>query len=330
MCASPVLAHEIGTTQARVTFLPDHTYRIDVITGPLSLLSKIEHRRVALSPEAARARLRMHQPELLAAAEVRFGSARVTPKVEILSDDTVRFHGDIPPAAGPFRWRWRLTYSYYPLAIGGNRQWLDAEALSSPVPLSRDVLPPTRVEVARQYLLLGFTHIVPYGLDHILFVLGIFLLSSRLRPILTQVTAFTLAHSITLALSTYGLVSASPRVVEPMIALSIAFVAIENLFLTEVRATRIVLVFCFGLLHGLGFAGVLRELGLPHWQFGLALVTFNLGVEAGQLSVILTAYLLVVRWCRDKPWYRARFVIPASAAIAIAGVFWTVQRAFFT
>ena len=326
----PAVAHEIGTTQVRATFLPDQTYRIDVVTGPLSLLSKIEHRRVVLSPEAGRARLRMHRPELLAAAEVFFGTTRVTPKVEILPDDTVRFHGDIPPAAGPFRWRWHLTYSYYPLAIGENRQWLDAEAMSSPVVLSRDVLPPTRAAVARQYLLLGFTHIVPYGLDHILFVLGIFLLNSRIRPILTQVTAFTVAHSITLALSTYGLVSASPRVIEPMIALSIAFVAIENLFIREVRASRILVVFCFGLLHGLGFAGVLRELGLPHWQFGTALVAFNLGVEAGQLTVILSAFVLVVRWCRDAPWYRTRFVIPASAAIAATGIFWTIQRSFFT
>ena len=84
----------------RATFLRNHTYQVDVVTGPLSLLSKIEHRRIVLSPEGARARLRMHTPELLAAAEVVFGVARVTPKVEILPDDTVRFHGDIPPGAG--------------------------------------------------------------------------------------------------------------------------------------------------------------------------------------------------------------------------------------
>ena len=322
-------AHEIGTTQVRATFLRNHTYQVDVVTGPLSLLSKIEHRRIVLSPEGARARLRMHTPELLAAAEVVFGLARVTPKVEILSDDTVRFHGDIPPGAGAFRWRWRLTYSYYPLAIGERREWLDADALSAPVALSREVLPPTRAEVARQYLILGFTHIVPKGLDHILFVLGIFLLSSRIRPILAQVTSFTVAHSITLALAMYGLLSVSPRIVEPMIAVSIAYVAIENIFVREVSAARVFVVFAFGLLHGMGFAGVLRELGLPRSQFVTALLTFNLGVEAGQLTVIAAAFLLVARWCRHKPWYRKRFVIPASAAIAATGVFWTIQRVFF-
>ena len=314
----------------RATFLRNHTYQIDVVTGPLSLLSKIEHRRLVLSPDGARARLRMHTPELLTAAEIVFGAARVTPKVEILPDDTVRFHGDIPPAAGAFRWRWRLTYSYYPLAIGERREWLDADALSAPVALSREVLPPTRAEVASQYLILGFTHIVPKGLDHILFVLGIFLLSSRIRPILAQVTSFTVAHSITLALAMYGLLSVSPRIVEPMIAVSIAYVAIENIFVREVSAARVFVVFAFGLLHGMGFAGVLRELGLPRSQFVTALLTFNLGVEAGQLTVIAAAFLLVARWCRNKPWYRKRVVIPASAAIAATGVFWTIQRVFFT
>lgn len=327
---SPVCGHEIGTTQVRATFLRDHTYQIDVATGPLSLLSKIEHRRVTISPEGARARLRMHAPELQAAAEVYFGSQRVTPAVEILPDDTVRFHGEIPQGAGPFRWRYHLVYSYYPLAIGEQRQWLDGDTLSSPVPLSRDVVPPTRVEVARQYLLLGYTHIVPYGLDHILFVLGIFLLSSRVRPILMQVTSFTVAHSITLGLSMYGVLSVSPRIVEPMIAVSIAYVAIENIFAREVSAARVFVVFAFGLLHGLGFAGVLRELGLPRAQFATALLTFNLGVEGGQLTVIAAAFLLVAAWHRQKPWYRERFVVPASAVIAATGIFWTVQRVFFT
>ncbi len=115
----------------------------------------------------------------------------------------------------------------------------------------------------RQYLSLGYTHILPKGLDHILFVLGLFLLSPRLRPMLLQVTAFTIAHSITLGLSIYGIVSLPSRIVEPLIALSIAYVAIENLVTRELKPWRLALVFMFGLLHGMGFAGVLRELGLP-------------------------------------------------------------------
>ena len=129
----------------------------------------------------------------------------------------------------------------------------------------------------RQYLWLGYTHILPQGLDHILFVIGLFLLSPRLKTLLLQVTAFTIAHSITLGLSMYGIVSLPPRVVEPLIALSIAYVAIENLLTRELKPWRVALVFTFGLLHGLGFAGVLRELGLPRAEFLTALLTFNAG-----------------------------------------------------
>ena len=178
----------------------------------------------------------------------------------------------------------------------------------------------------RQYLLLGFTHILPHGFDHILFVLGLFLLSTRWRPLLSQVTAFTVAHSITLGLTMYGVVSISPRIVEPAIALSIAYVAVENVMTTQLKPWRVGIVFAFGLLHGMGFAGVLRELGLPRSQFLTALITFNVGVELGQLAVIATAFLLVAQWYRAKPWYRQRLVIPASALIAATGVFWTVQR----
>ncbi len=321
-------AHEIGTTQVHARFLRDHTYEIDVVTGPASLLSKIERRRVTPGPDV-HARLAARADALRDAAEIRFGEARVQPRVQVLANDTVRFSGEIPRNAGAFSWRWRLTYSSYALTIGPRQEWLDADARSTPFPLSADVLPPSRAAVTRQYLVLGFTHILPYGLDHILFVLGIFLLSSRLKPVLAQVTAFTLAHSITLGLTIYGVVSMSPRIVEPMIALSIAYVAIENLTTTELKPWRVAIVFVFGLLHGMGFAGVLKELGLPRSEFLTALITFNVGVEAGQLTVISLAFVLVAWWARTRPWYRGRCVVPASALIAATGIFWTVQRALF-
>jgi len=179
---------------------------------------------------------------------------------------------------------------------------------------------------AWRYLLLGYTHIVPMGLDHMLFVLGIYLLSGRARTVLSQVSAFTVAHSITLGLSMYGLVSVPPKVVEPMIAISIAYVAIENIFLKELKSWRIALVFTFGLLHGMGFAGALKEIGLPRSEFLTALLTFNVGVEAGQLSVIAAAFLLVGWHCSHRDWYRSRIVVPASAMIACTAVYWTVQR----
>src|SRR5207247_1613157 len=119
--------------------------------------------------------------------------------------------------------------------------------------LRRAASGPGRGETSLRYLRLGFRHIVPEGTDHILFVLGLFLLSPRLRPMLLQVSAFTLAHTATLALSTLGVVRLSPAVVEPLIALSIAYVAAENTLRQELRPWRAALVFGFGLLHGLGF-----------------------------------------------------------------------------
>ncbi|MBI3264184.1 MAG: HupE/UreJ family protein [Acidobacteria bacterium] len=203
--------------------------------------------------------------------------------------------------------------------------WIAGDAWSGALDLTGRFQAPTRWQVARQYLALGYTHILPKGLDHILFVLGLFLLSLRLRPILMQVTAFTIAHSITLGLTMYGIVSLSSRVVEPLIASSIAYVAVENLVTTELKPWRLALVFSFGLLHGMGFAGVLRELGLPRSEFLTALLTFNLGVEGGQLTVIGLALLCVV-WYRRRAWYHRRVVMPASVAIAGIGIYWTIVR----
>src|SRR5207248_9171341 len=120
-------------------------------------------------------------------------------------------------------------------------------------------------------------------------------------------------------------VSVSPRIVEPAIALSIAYIAIENIFATHVKPWRVAIVFCFGLLHGMGFAGVLKDLGLPRAQFLPALMSFNVGVECGQLTVIVAAFVLFAYWWQSRTWYRQRLVVPASMAIGAVGLFWTVQ-----
>jgi hypothetical protein len=113
-----------------------------------------------------------------------------------------------------------------------------------------------------------------------------------------------------------------------LIALSIAYVAIENIFLSELKPWRIALVFTFGLLHGLGFAGALKELGLPRSEFVTALLTFNIGVEGGQLAVIAAAFLIVGWHCSHRAWYRGRIVVPASAVIACIAVYWTMARLY--
>jgi len=178
------------------------------------------------------------------------------------------------------------------------------------------------------YIPVGFEHIIPLGLDHILFVLGLFFLSAQLRPLLIQVSAFTLAHTVTLALAALGYVSAPGSIVEPLIAASIVFVALENVLSKGVSKWRPVVVFVFGLLHGLGFASVLGEYGIPEGNFIAALLGFNLGVEFGQLAVILAAFLLVGYWFGKREWYRRVIAVPASIAIAAVGAFWFVERVF--
>ncbi|MEZ5314470.1 MAG: HupE/UreJ family protein [Thermoanaerobaculia bacterium] len=202
------------------------------------------------------------------------------------------------------------------------------EGGGSPVEIRFDepVDPPTRREVFARYSRLGFAHILPRGLDHICFVLGLFLLSTRWRPLLLQISAFTVAHTLTLGAAVYGVVRLSPSIVEPLIALSIAWVAIENLWTTELRPWRTALVFAFGLLHGLGFAGVLAEVGVPPSRFLAALLSFNLGVEAGQLTVVAGAFLLVGARFSRRSWYRQRVVLPASLAIEAIGIWWFVER----
>lgn len=174
--------------------------------------------------------------------------------------------------------------------------------------------------------IVGFENGVPVGIDHMLFVLGLFLLSTRLRPLLWQVSAFTVAHTLTLGLSVYGVVRLPPRVVEPLIALSIAYVAVENLFTSELKLWRPALVFGFGLLHGLGFAAALQGLNLPRGQYLGSLLSFNAGVEAGQLTVIGVA-VLSLGWFQRRAWYRRRVVVPLSAIISVVGLYWAVTRA---
>lgn len=181
------------------------------------------------------------------------------------------------------------------------------------------------VEVFLSYVWIGFTHILPKGLDHILFVVGLFLLSPRLKPLLWQVSAFTVAHTTTIALGTMGVVAVPAEIVEPLIALSIVWIAVENIFTDRLQAWRPLVVFGFGLLHGLGFADVLAEIGLPNAHFVTGLVAFNLGVELGQLAVIALC-LAAVGWAMNRPKYRRWVVIPASAAIAAVAVVWTIER----
>lgn len=187
----------------------------------------------------------------------------------------------------------------------------------------------SKTDAAALYLVLGYQHILPLGFDHILFVLSLFLLSPKLKPVLWQATAFTIAHSVTLGLAMYNVIKIPSAVIEPLIALSIMYVALENIFSPRLKTSRIGVVFVFGLVHGLGFAGALGSLGLPQNAYLLSLIMFNVGVELGQLTVILLAFFLLAKWFGNKPYYRKAIVIPLSAIIALVAAVWTVQRIFF-
>jgi hypothetical protein len=186
----------------------------------------------------------------------------------------------------------------------------------------------SKAEAALLYLELGYQHIIPLGLDHILFVLSLFLLSPKLKPLLWQATAFTVAHSVTLGLSMYHVITPPAKIVEPIIALSIMYVALENIFTTRFKTSRIGIVFLFGLVHGMGFANALGNLGLPERSYLSSLVMFNAGVELGQVSIILLSFFLLGKWFGDKPYYRKVIVIPLSVLIAVTAAVWTVQRSF--
>ena len=203
--------------------------------------------------------------------------------------------------------------------------FLPAGEASEPISLQKIVNQSAWANLGK-YVTIGFGHIVPKGLDHILFVVGLFLLSPRLGALSWQITGFTVAHSVTLALGIYGVVSVPGAIVEPLIAASIIFVAVENLLTDRLHRWRPVAVFGFGLMHGLGFASVLSEIELPKAQFVTSLIGFDLGVELGQLTVIAACFLGVGLWFRHRQWYRRVIAMPASAAIGLIAMAWFVER----
>ena len=156
-------------------------------------------------------------------------------------------------------------------------------------------------------------------------LIGLFLLSTRIASLLWQVSAFTVAHTVTLALGVTGIVNLPAAIVEPLIAASIVYVAVENVLTDRLHRWRPAVVFAFGLLHGLGFAGVLAEIGLPPGQLVAALLAFNVGVELGQIAV-LALCSVAVGWAARREWYRRAVAIPGSIAVGGAGVLWLAQR----
>jgi len=197
-------------------------------------------------------------------------------------------------------------------------------------PLSQATMSQTIIE----YIILGMEHIVPKGLDHILFIFGVFFFAVKLKPLLWQVTMFTLAHSLTLILASLKLVFIPASIIEPLIALSIGYVAFENIFQRQSKfhsrsnTIRYAVIFFFGLIHGLGFAFVLEDIGLPTGQLILSLLSFNIGVEIAQIGLVVLAYLLMF-YLSKQLWYRKAIQIPCSLVIGLIGIYWFFERVFF-
>ncbi|MCK0122620.1 HupE/UreJ family protein [Loktanella sp. F6476L] len=263
----------------------------------------------ALSAEELGARFEAFWPEMADRVTILMDGTAVTPElsgftiaetgdVETIRETYVSFFAPFPDGTAPetVQVGWAKEFGALVLRQQGVDApydgFLEAGALTDPIALAGGNQA-GGWETFVNYIPVGFDHIVPKGLDHILFVLGLFFLSTRMRPLLTQVTLFTLAHTITLAAAALGYVTISGAIVEPLIASSIAYVAIENIFMRNLSPWRPVVIFGFGLLHGLGFASVLAEFGLPDGTFVPALIGFNVGVEVGQLAVIAMMFLAV-------------------------------------
>lgn len=197
-------------------------------------------------------------------------------------------------------------------------------ALAHPINVTMEKAPTQ--DVVWFYLKMGVTHIIPYGFDHILFVISLCLLSTKISTILWQASAFTVAHSITLALSMQRVIVAPSQLIEPVISLSIVFVAVENIILNKLKPWRVLIVFFFGLVHGMGFASALSEVGLPRNNFFTSVIAFNLGVEIGQVAIIVLVFGLIVAPFGKRLTYKRRLVYPMSAIIAIIAAYWTIER----
>ncbi|KAA0916358.1 HupE/UreJ family protein [Aquicoccus porphyridii] len=294
----------------------------------------------AMPPEDLEARFRAFWPQMAAQITIRSDQGDLEPELtgveipsientELARPSVLRFRAALPAGATTVQVGWAAPLGVLVLRQQGVEEpysgYLEGGTISPPIEL------PTGSRAASwqafaDFVPIGFRQMVPLGLDHVLFVLGLLLLARQIRPLLWQVAAFTLAHSATLVLGSLGYLAVPSAIVEPLIAVSIVYVAAENIFAGGSSRWRLPLVFGFGLVHGLGLASVLEEFGMPERNVLPALLGFNAGVELGQLAVILTAFLLVGLWFRDKSWYRPVIAIPASAGGGLIGAWWFFER----
>ena len=342
MCVTSALAHDPGLSalsfrlNERNLIAQLTLARNDVaVLAPL-LVEGIKKPITQQEFDAIRVRLEEMAPSTL---EVSVDAQEISPAktaVEV-DDDGVRFHFTFPRPAGPVL---RVRAAILDRLPRGHRQYVSVRDESDRV-LSERVLSATDdlmevpldgAEVVshspstfRGFLILGVEHIVT-GYDHLIFLLGLLIVGGSFRAAVKVITAFTIAHSMTLALATLDLIRIPSRIVEPLIAVSIMYVGVENLFRRDLDK-RWLLAFGFGLIHGCGFATVLKDLGVGRQGGGVAmpLFSFNLGVELGQ--VVIAALVLPCIWrLKQRPAFQPRYVPACSLLIALAGAYWLVER----
>lgn len=294
----------------------------------------------ALGADRLETALRTDWPRISQGFLIDVDGARLVPEIvsvaipapgetDLPRDSILTIRAALPPGEAGVRLGLAPGYgSFVPRQMGGSTDayegFLTGGELTPELPRA-SVLTEGAGAVFLRYIGVGFEHILPLGLDHILFVLGLYFFATRMGPLLWQVSAFTLAHTITLALAATGVVKIPASIVEPLIAASIVYVGIENIFGRRNLKGRTALVFALGLLHGLGFASVLGDYGIASGRFVPALLGFNIGVEFGQLTVIAMAFA-ATGWFITRRWYRQVIAIPASLVIAAIGAYWVVER----
>lgn len=176
------------------------------------------------------------------------------------------------------------------------------------------------------YFILGFSHVIPEGFDHLLFIVCLFFLQPNRKKLFIQCSVFTLAHSVSLGMAAAGIIPPNASIIEPFIALTILITALENLLLEKVNHWNLLIMGVFGWIHGMGFAAAIADLGFPKNRFIASLLSFNLGVECAQIAVIGIVYLCISKPFSKKSWYKNRIVYPVSSVIACIAVYWTIER----
>jgi hydrogenase/urease accessory protein HupE len=358
-CSNTAVAHTSESSKAQLFLLENNKYAITLTIDVLHLLqleqkiagddAQVIEQLKSLSLRESQALLTRFKATLSKQTEIVFdGKAesvgalsglaiaqlrRVMQPITSASEYNEQLYavGSIPKGTKDIQLRFSELLGNVVLTVSRpSKSLISANTLSQKIKLkhSQDVRQEnSHLSIFLNYGYQGFIHIIPKGLDHILFVLALFLLATKTSTLLWQVSAFTLAHTITLALGIFGLINLPSSIIEPLIALSIAYVAIENIYRQKLTKWRLPIIFAFGLLHGLGFASVLVELGLPESEYVSSLISFNIGVELGQITVLVLA-LLATFWCIKKPWYRQYVVIPASVIISAIAIYWFIERRF--